>query len=842
MPLEIAGPWHRGDRYVRQCCSIVVMLSCLGSCPLLAEDAEDRTLRAMQQMGLTTSAIEYARTRRDLVATDSNQQAKWTQRIMECYAQAAVREAAQATEYWADSQAEYRKFAQEFPSSPRLPWLKWQLARCDFLHAQSALASFLAAPANTQIREEALGLVRAVARLLEELEEDIKRRLPLAARQNALGGAEAPAEELHELSVDGALLLCEALLIRARLYEANSSDRIAAATMVDAQASDVLSRTEQDWQSRQPLRVAQAASWLDLGRAPEALLVLEELAREAPLETTRTRAATLAIAHLSTHQENSRAQSLLTLLPATDPEFELASLQIEISELQSLPEDRREAAMSQILARAKHIGLQFGDYWRNRADALLLGSVATTENTPASSTALQLMAVEVRQLLAAENLADAQAKLVQYRDIESAAGRGGNAIKIASQAAALYARQGQWARAVQVLQPTTQKFSSEPAAAEAHLLVLASLQRLLQASPADPQLARQYEQGLKEQLELWPDAEATQKPLAWSVLWWAGQQRHAELLQLLTARLTRSADAAVVKETLWLWLEQFGVLAQSEQRLAALDALKTAWDGPVDGSRAPSAAHAVSEVRNATSVNVELTRLFASEIARLSTPEEQQQRLRALAKLSVAELSSDWQQLAIALRLLVAVRSQTLNTVAQIADQWQPLGLPAGIRVVLAPPLVDAIDETPAEQHVEWARQLKLAEDWSSELIHHSNTLTQAIGQRLAGWLQGPSSSLEGLTELTEQAPRDANLQMQLAQALAESGEARWQDSSNIARRVIVGTQAGSPLNYAARWRLIRNLQAGGDADKAREAAQLLLATQRIDDPVWQARFESAAK
>ena len=141
------------------------------------------------------------------------------------------------------------------------------------------------------------------------------------------------------------------------------------------------------------------------------------------------------------------------------------------------------------------------------------------------------------------------------------------------------------------------------------------------------------------------------------------------------------------------------------------------------------------------------------------------------------------------------------------------------------------------------AKQLKLDSEWSELLIKHPSPLAQAAGYRILAWLEDPVVALEGLTVLAQQTTRaGGELQLQLANALADSGPNRLDDSSQIAKLVAANSPAGSALNLAARWRLLKNLQHAGQLTEAQQAAKLLLATQPMPSVIWKSRFEKLAQ
>jgi len=233
-------------------------------------DADDLTLQSMCQHGLTESAILFATEQRKRTEAGDEAYARWTQRLIECEAQAAIHSDETAESHWKRCRELVEAFTNDHPRDRRLPWIQWQSIRCDLLLSQDFLARWLAAPANKQLREQALERVRTILERLTELEDDLKVRQPLAAKQAPNDRGQAPPEQISQLRLDVVLMRCEAFLIRARLYESGSRDRVGAATNVEAEAGGLLDRTSKEWATRASLEVARATAWLELDRRDEA--------------------------------------------------------------------------------------------------------------------------------------------------------------------------------------------------------------------------------------------------------------------------------------------------------------------------------------------------------------------------------------------------------------------------------------------------------------------------------------------------------------------------------------------------------------------------------------------
>ncbi len=816
---------------------VALSLTVLG--PAFAQsDAEDLTIRAMCDVGLTASAVNYVTARRALVAEDPSMASKWTMRLMECHAFAALHSQAEAGRHWDQCVAIRDGFMLQEPQSPRIPWIQWQLCRCDLLRAQSELAAYLAAPARTTARDNALEIVRRILSQVEELEADLKQRQPLAAREGLSGGKQAPAAQLAKLSVDAGLMRCEALLIRMRLYATGSADRIASATDVNQQALEILQRTEADWLSRSQLLVAQATANLELGQSSAALQQLEQLASQANNAQAKMRAASVVIEYLASRRESkpslSRGYAMLPILQqwGSGPEHELAQIQLAVASLDSLTAAVKEQALEQVIARSKRIGARFGDYWRSRAEAILVNSSggATSTNT---DVAADLLIAEVRQLIASGDEAQAIERLLKFRDDEAAAERGISALKVASQAAALWQRQQSWLSAADCLVPVTHKFADLPEAAEVHKQAILYVTEALRSG--DAAAVERYEELLKQQLLRWPDSPASAQPSQWLLSWMSKGQRHAEWADVCLHRAAAAREPEVVRHALLMWLGATLLIEEPDSLKQTMEALHALIQDKQLAHGQPMAALVQLSVQSATS--------WPSEAERI-----EQQKL--LSQLEPQLQSEDAAQLVGALRVLDTVRTsgQHRHLDSLPLQNWEPEVLPPQIREGLARELIEAIDESPWEIHAEWAKRLKLTGSWQEMLSGCSSPRSRAAALRIAAWTGDVSQALDALQELAEKAARNGGwLQLELANALADSGPNRLEDSNRVAKLLVANTQAGSELHWAARWRWCKNLQLAGKTQEAQQAARLVLASQLPTSQlnqanVWQLRFERLAK
>lgn len=791
-------------------------LRCIATQPA----ADDLTLQAMCQHGMTESAILFATEQRKRVAEEPEPYARWTQRLIECEAQAAVRSDKEADVHWKRCSELVDEFTKRHPQDRRLPWIQWQSIRCDLLLAQDFLARWLAAPANKPLREQSLERVRKILERLTELEDDLKVRQPLAAKQGPNDRRQAPPEQISQLRLDVVLMRCEAFLIRARLYESGSRDRVASVTNVEAEAGGLLDRTSKEWATRASLEVARATAWLDLDRRDEAIALLQSVVLNAASASDRIRAAVTASDALTTEGKLSQARAFVDLLKTIEsgPEWEMAELRLSLKELSSLPPERKEAEIAKLLVRAKSIGERFGDYWRARADSILTNSVSSAD--AGAGSASELVVVEVRQLLAAGDEATAIEKLVTTSRNELASGRAASAVRFATQASALLQRQQDYLAAADAAEEITEQAPEIDGAAAGHLSAAWNLSQALRVTPQDKQLRERYTQVLRDHLRLWPNAPTAEQATNWLQSWLVASGQQDELLAVFRNQAQQATAPEKARDGLYSWL---AIVMPSNQRKEELKSMQQALsDGQlraVDGSAriAILAAQCIPEW--ADDKNAKRLQAEASELV------------------GQAATATDRQLLAAAY-LLLAARAGDASVALGTASVWNSSSLKPEMIEPLAAAIIDTIDAWPSKEQPEWASKIKFTEEQIQSLISNSRLTAQAIGWRMRG-LQAADTktSLENLRALIKQNEKLGSLRLQLANALAKQDATALRESTDIARRLAANSPQASELYYGARWRLIRNQQLEGKPAEAEKAAKLILATISDEAVSWRVRF-----
>lgn len=852
---------------LRSCLMLIASLAwalcCLSSVQAVPPDSTDEALRKMCERGLSVSAADYCGAQVGLYMEQAPQRSRWAMRQMECQCQAALQAGADSQAAWAavaKTESEYRR---EFTDDPRLPWLAWQLARSDLLCAQQALARWLATPAADKQRELALQAIRRVQSQLDELESDIKKRLPLAEPRAQAVRTQASSSELQELSIDGTLLRCESLLVRARCYPLGSPDRLAALADVDRTASEMLLRAPADWSSRDELIVARATAGLEVGKRAASLQTLIELFNGQPVESAlhpneatptptaspraRLRAGSAAVEALCVDKQLDEAQENLDQLIKnfTGPEVELSQMRVSLARLESLPTSQRPAELKTVVDQAQDLGKRYGAYWRNRGEALLVASAAGDATSGHNNSSLpdqllmqDLVSVEVRQLLAGGQTTAAVTKLNTAAAAALSAGRVEQSIGYSLEAAKVLQREKDWLAAADLLAPVAAAHPEAPNAAAAHVLAAWCLAQALQSTPADKALAQHYELALVEQLKLWPTANESYKAEEYLVQWYQRNKRYEDLASMWADRAECAAQPELKLTALRQWLEVLLGRLSRAQITPQLTRLVSSIREGVKFSDCERSAVIVAFA--AQMLSAPLTQTEAETISGLKVPShllEQTKNDQALLSAIIALASARRSDVTATHNALQLLDSDQLSTVVMLA--W-------------CKSMVQALDEIPPGQVTSWSAVAQLI-PWSEGNTSKLTPSLKMVGLRLSQ-LRTPqptqaSAHLKEIRQLAASHPNDPHMQLDLAVALAHSvGQNETEQAENfrkalaILKSVATRTSKESEAYLRSRWLELRWQSGKGETAAAAQIAKLTLGSHHIQPDWWKARFEAVAK
>lgn len=811
---------------------------------IAATVSEDRKLRSMCDAGLSEVAVKYVR-QRMLIEQDRDAVAWWVMREMECLAQIARRSAGDSTQLWLDCLVPADTYRQRYVTDDavsddaRWPWIQWQAGRCDLLQSQSILAKFLANPTNFELRDAGLDLVRKTLEDIDDLLADLKRRQSLSARQGVSSGPQAPAEQLRNLAADALLLQCELLLVRSQFYAKGSADRAAALAEVQDKSQDLLKRTGDDWPVRPGLLLAVYTAQLESGDL-SAINRLEQLAQQSgPVNVSALAAATAARASAQAGQFSRAAtlQQQLLQLVRTDPTWvplaKLVDIEVALEEVQQQTRSvDTTVRLNQLSQQAVELGDRYGDYWRTRAEALIIGGMSNSQlDDP--QVAVELLMAQVRQLVAADQTAQAVDVLRQARDAQTAAGNGPLALELASTAAALLRHQNLWADSAEMLAGTAQQFSKEEQAATAHVWVLRARAEEIKAKPNDLALNSEYEKSLVNQIKQWPDHPATQPGRSWLRDWMVGPGRSEDYLRLLQELLAQTGQAGFRGGLLDDYLSQLMQTGYPKLRQIIEQSQKSR-----ESNGDPMTAQAIEAVELAA-----LT--IAQGTAHSQWDDRASSQLRRQT-MSDWLTSADQSQYACSdlVAAAVAILSIRLQQPESVISGYDMNRLSPHIRAALAPCLVELLDNVvPSSGDTAQRRQLMdglgLKDDWLAFDHAALPPLAQSALARMKSW-EGVTEAAARVEALAKEHPKQGAIQLIWSRSLADQGQ--LQQAQSIAKRVAALAPAGSSLQLAARWQLMQLQVQSGQRSQAQQAARLLLATQPNLSEFWSQRFIEASK
>jgi len=815
----------------------------------LLENGQDLLIRQMCSRGLGEAAIRYIRERKAL-ERDRDELAWWVMREMECHARLALSQRPEAQRRWQTCQEiaeDYRQAATslgDLDRDARWPWIVWQLARCRLLEAQASLALTLANPANSSERDKALEIVRSILQEMENLQGETQRRQPLAARQGPEGGSQAPPEQLRNLAADAQLLRCEAILVRSQLYPEGSSDRSAALAEVQVLVRDVLDRASQDWTMRPAMLLAQATAQLESGDET-ALEVMERIATDRSAASNVRLLAGVALARGLVHRnQESRAHSVLEGLesltrdaPELAPNWMLAKLEIAFLRLKNPNDDHSKATLQALAEQTRNLGELYGDYWRTRAEALMVGRMSSDQVQDAQF-AMDLLLAEVRQLTAAGRTEQAIEKLILARDAQSRQGNADAAIELSGMAATLLRHLEKWPEAAAAVEETCIHFRQFEAANEVHLWAIRARAEAVRRQKDDTSIGNAYQQALSDHLLYWPNSNSTQQIAGWLRDWCISYGGRQQYLDVLLELLSRWSESSFIDPQLNSLMEQLLILSESARREQSAKILN---------SQTSFASQAVKQACQAVAYAA-LALTEGDGLPHWSSKDAIGERANFLQawmgptgnnRLSTSRTVAA----AVAMdRLRMEARPPSLSQ----SDFNQ---LPLEVRVALCPALVAILDAySNSERQDIWSR-LGLHADWVGEILDSPNpamgklldsnpTHRAALG-RIA-WLLGDQSHMGELRQLTRRFPKNGTVQLMLA--YFHLHQAEIQESTELATRVAAFSQPGSPLHLSARWCLLRAQVQAGQKAEASKAARLLLATQADLDSLWTIRFQQVAQ
>jgi hypothetical protein len=616
------------------------------------------------------------------------------------------------------------------------------------------------------------------------------------------------------------------------LYPSGSGDRAASLADVRKVAVEFMGN-QTTAAGRASLEFAKALADLESGEEA-ALLELERLARHAGSNQIRVLAASNLARALANDGQQSRTKTAIDLLEQTvskdssfAPQLALSRIEVELARLESNKAPNKEKELSALVQQAQALGKNYGDYWRTRAEALLVGKLSS-DSVSDSQLAVDLLLAEARQLWAKgdpESMQDAAKRLLKGRDAQAAQGKASAAITLSNQAATLFRELKDWNNAVDAVRQTSIQFSTDPNAAQAHKWAIDAHVPRLREKISDAAQRELYVELLREQIRLWPDADVSRDSKRMLRDWCLGQGMRVTYVDALIESLPESKIVDLGQST---------VLECAEQTLQLPNDVRTkVVDGLLTGEVLPS-QHLLYQLSKqmARAVAI-LSDLSTSDFCRSSSTRQQnwsefEDRSAGLQP----GLLGDFLECAADVG-----RIQLQLPINQASPGWNKLADSSRAALVVA--LVDALDCLEPQAKIGYWTKLGLDKDWSKFDTKGYSPAVEVAAARVAIW-SGDSTAGDQLKLRAEKERRDG--QVQLMHAYWRADQRDWGAAKKIVTQLAGLSKAGSRLQLSAKWAMMRFQIASGETVEAVQAAKLLIASQPGLDSIWLARFNAIAK
>ena len=487
-------------------------------------------VESLLKSGFFGIAIETCRDRyRILEGTQSDAAAQWS--MLEMHSLAAkvaadptiIDDPASATKLLAPIQA----VQERNPDSPRLFWLKQQQQWCRWLVLRRMQAAYIAVPARKPIREWSLATIRDCLTELETLQLQIQKA---PSRNGKFNNKSDPTpDQWSSLINDNFLLQTDFLLLRALYYPAKSTERIAAAAEMLSAIDNAELRISADWPGRPNIDLARCAALVHLDRPAEALSKIKSLVQRltAPVEGKPKQGnrwkpqiaclAAEACRKLGNIIESNQWLDSVggwTVAPEIAIEHFANLVATPVGPRNTEPQalatgqPKSEAQLATALQIKKEIGLRFGSYWQQRADAILLANHLNNGSDPENATLhssttlkVELLMSEAKQLLAAKRWDEGIEKLSQAELSAASASNETLALDIAIQAASVLFTNGQKEAAEDEFHRAAIAYSKQPKAPDAAIMSVWSFDKAVRFDANETALRPKDEEAeLKQQI------------------------------------------------------------------------------------------------------------------------------------------------------------------------------------------------------------------------------------------------------------------------------------------------------------------------------------------------------
>lgn len=805
----------------------------------LAESDDARFADGLRQRRLFVLAETFCRQRlADTGLTDADR-ADLVIQLIRCYAaRAAQSPPADRDPLWQAARQAAADFQREQAASSRRLLVRVQdaltvAARGELLRQEAELL-----PDSSRSLDEPKAAFREAGRLLEQLDEDLTREIPLRHRRTP-SEEELSADELTNLQHQVRYQQSRVQLGLGLCYHADSDDRIAMLT----QAADTLQQPLTQLAAGDPLadrlRIQLAGCYRLLGNFPAAGQALRDVQPAAGRAETALEARAEAVRLKLAAGQPQQALDLLGQGRASDgrvsPELDFAHLETYLA-LWRAAHEQSDSSQAQnwqakAVAMVKLIEQTHGPAWGRRSDLLLVHSIGGVRG----GADLEVLVRTGDSLYRKGQVDEALATYEKAAATAAAAGQAGQAFQLRYKAALVDQNRQRYGSASEKLRALASGMRGEPQAAEAHLL---AAWNAAQEARQDSAALRTYADILAEHLTYWPQGKTAN-----TARLWLGRVRELE---------QQWAEAAAAYQ---------GIAPDAEQAGEALAAAVRCWEKQLNGLRAarqdtaPTADAVAGQlaqrveglVADASRTWTSQDRLCAEWAARFLlqyTPHGGPRAETLLQAALNAQPPPEPAWRATALSLLVLALAAQDGKRADAERVLRQLGSlpPDDVARIIAD--LSALADTAAPAARPELATLRLA---ALEVLGgRKSQLAAALQARLERWHAESlaaagrhQDAIQAYRVLAEQAPDDAQLQATYADLLlGDEAAESWTAALDHWRRIAARARPQTELWYRAKYAGALALKKLGQPQEAASRIRYLQATTpALETTPWGGKF-----
>lgn len=451
--------------------------------------------------------------------------------------------------------------------SSRFYWLKQQQQWCRWHVLRRMQTAYIAVPARKAIREWSLATIRDC---LEELEALQLLVYKAPVRGKSTNKLDPTTEQWSSLTNEIFLLQTDFLLLRVLYYPAKSTERIAAATEMTTAIDKAELRINEGWAGKPNMELARYTAWIHLERPAEALKGIKSLNQRLiqsidgkPKQTSRwaLRIASLAAEACRNLGNIDESNQWLKSVGGWTVAPEIA---IEhFANLVAAPKGQAtsESQLTRAMQVKNEIGIKFGSYWQQRADAILVANdlfgsnESTTSIQNSSLLKVELLRTEAKQLSSAKRWDEAIEKLSQAELSAASAGNEAISLDVAIEAAAVLFAIGRKELSECEFHRAAISYSKQPKAPDAAIMSIWSFDQAIRVdanasglNPTEEAAARKqqiYRGRLMDILNTWPNTPQADVAFAKLDRLYLLTDQLSDLLSLWSKRLDITKKSAL---------------------------------------------------------------------------------------------------------------------------------------------------------------------------------------------------------------------------------------------------------------------------------------------------------